>query len=90
MENSDLLKIGFKEIPHFTIGNSVIFDLGRRRYFSAGNVGNPNEMVFLCETDSKDDKKVTDLICVHNYDYDGYLTMEKINMLINAITLNNK
>jgi len=88
MENSDLLKIGFKEIPHFTIGDAIIYDLGRHRQISASCIGTPNEMVYLCETSDQNEKEITDLICVHNYDYDGYLTMNKIINLIKAITTN--
>ncbi len=85
MTNEDLIAIGFEKIPHFTVANSVIYDLKRHRHLSAGCVGTPNEMVWLCSTDSKDPKTVTDLVCVHNYDYDGYLTIEKIKGLINLI-----
>lgn len=87
MTKQDLIKLGFKEIPHFTVMDSVIFDLGRRRTLSAGCIGTPNEMVFICETDEKNDKKITDSICLHNYDYDGYLTESKIKSIITSIIL---
>jgi hypothetical protein len=90
MTNNDLIEIGFKEIPHPTIGNAITYDLGRRRNLSASCVGTPNEIVFICEIDPQDKRKITDLVCVHNYDYDGYLTLEKINLLIKAILMNNK
>ncbi len=80
LTNDDLIKLGFKPIPHFTIGNSVTYDLGRGRHLSAGNVGTPNEMVFICATDYKDKTNITDLVCLHNYDYDGYITEEKIKI----------
>lgn len=82
MTNEDLIKIGFIETPHFTITNSVTYDIGRRRYLSAGCVGTPNEMLWLCERSDKNETKVNDLVCIHNYDYDGYLTIEKINKII--------
>lgn len=86
MTNDDLIKIGFAKIPHFTIGDTVIFDLGRSRHLSASSVGTPNEMVFIGATDDDTDKKkITDLVCVHNYDYDGYLQEEKINGLIKLL-----
>ena len=85
MTNEDLIKIGFTKISHFTIANSVIFDLGRHRQLSAGCVGTPNEMLFICEIDDVDKTKVTDLVCLHNYDYDGYLTIEKVQKLIEVI-----
>ena len=85
MTRQDLIDIGFKEISHFTITNAVIYQLGRNRHLSAGCVGTPNEMVWICGTDHKDETKITDLICLHNYDYDGFLTKEKINNIINSI-----
>ena len=85
MTNQDLIAIGFKEIPHFTITNSVVYDLGRNRQLSAGCVGTPNEMLWICETDDQNETKITDLVCIHNWDYDGALTIEKVKTLINAI-----
>ncbi len=85
MENKDLINVGFQEISHFTIGNTLIFPLGRDRHLSASNIGTPNEFLYICSTDDKDSKKITDLICLHNYDYDGYLTMEKIIGLIKIL-----
>ncbi|MDH3382042.1 MAG: hypothetical protein OEL54_05015 [Flavobacteriaceae bacterium] len=85
MTNDDLIAIGFKEIPHFTIANSVIYQLGRHRHLSAGCVGTPNEMLWICETDAENEKDISDLICVHNYDYEGVLTIEKVKNLINTI-----
>lgn len=81
MNNNDLIKLGFKEMPHFTVMNSVVYDLGRGKHLSAGCVGTPNEMVFICEVE----EEITDCICLHNYDYDGYLTEEKIKLLIQAL-----
>lgn len=89
MTNQDLIEIGFKKIPHFTVANSVIYQLGRHRHLSAGCVGTPNEMLWICATDDNDEKIITDLICIHNYDYDGYLTIEKVKSLINIICGSN-
>ncbi len=86
MTNEDLLEIGFKKIPHFTVMNSLVYDLGRNRFLSIGCVGTPNEMLFIEEIDDEDPRKITDLICIHNYDYDGYITIEKIKELIKLIS----
>ena len=86
MTTKEILKIGFEPIPHFTVGNSHIYKLGRHRHFSISSIGTPNEMVFLCETDDQNENNVTDAICLHNYDYDGYLTKTKIETLINVIS----
>lgn len=87
MTNDDLMEIGFKKIPHFTITNAVVYPLGRHRHLSAGCVGTPNEMLFICETDDQDDKRVTDAICIHNYDYDGSLSIEKVQAILSALWL---
>ena len=87
MTNDDLIAIGFKSIPHFTIMDAVVYPLGRHRHLSAGSVGTPNEMLWICETDDQNDKRVTDAICIHNYDYDGMLTIEKVNSILSALWL---
>jgi hypothetical protein len=83
----ELREIGFKPLPHFTIMHSLVYDIGRGRHLSIGCVGQPNEICFLCQVNSKDDKEITDLICVHNYDYDGFITLEKVKALIKALTI---
>lgn len=80
-----LLSIGFETLPHFTITESLIFDLGRRRQLSIGNAGTPNEMLYLCEIDEHNPKKITDLVCLRNYDYDGYTTLEDIQDIIKLL-----
>ena len=85
MDNNDFIRHGFKPIEHFTIGNSHTYDIGRNRFLSAGSIGTPNEMIFLCERDEKEPSIITDLICIHNYDYDGYMTEEKLIKLIEVL-----
>lgn len=82
LTKNDLKKLGFKSLPHFTVLGSLIYDLGRHRHLSVGCVGTPNEVVFICSSDRENEKEITDLICLHNYDHDGYLTEEKVNQLI--------
>ena len=76
-----LLSVGFKVIPHYTITDAVIYELGRGRHLSVGDVGTPNEMMFLCEA-LVSPEEVTNLICIHNYDYDGLLTENKVRSLL--------
>lgn len=84
--DKDYLKsLGFKELPHFTVTDSLILDLGRYRHLSIGCLGTPNEMMFICQKESENSKKITDLICLHNWDYDGYLTNSKINLIVSAL-----
>ena len=77
MTNDDLIAIGFKSIPNSTIMDPVVYPLGRHRHLAAGSVGTPNEILWICGTDDQNDKHVTDAICIHDYDYDGMLTIEK-------------
>ena len=86
MTNEDLISIGFKPMPHYTVANSVVYDLGRDRQLSAGCVGTPNETLFVMELKEEEDNIIIcDLVCLHNYDYDGYLTIEKVKGLISLI-----
>lgn len=77
------LELGFKELPHFTVGNSLIYLINRNRYLSIGSVGTPNEMLFIYSVDYNNPKEITDIITLHNYDYEGYLSEEKLLDLIN-------
>lgn len=89
MERSKLIELGFKELPHANIGNNIIFDLGRNRHLSIGSLNTPNEMLYLCERDRTDQRVINDLICLHNYDYDGYLTFEKLKLLLEFFNQQN-
>lgn len=83
---SILLGLGFNELPHSTITASLIYDLGRNRQLSFGSIGTPNEMLYIYEIDEKEPKKITDLVCLRNYDYDGFTSLEQIKSIINLIT----
>lgn len=74
------LKLGFKEIGHFTVTDALIYDLGRARNLSLSCVGTPNEMLYICEKEQED--KYSDVICLHNWDYDKELTEEKLTTLL--------
>lgn len=75
MTEEELLSIGFVKGEL-----SLKYHLPRHRFISVLCVGTPNEVVYLCYKDSVD--IVDDLVCVHNFDYDGYLTREKLEHLI--------
>lgn len=78
-----LQQLGFRSLLHFTITGSMVFDLGRNRQLSVGCVGSPNEMVWLSEFN--DNGIVTDLVCISNYDYDGYFTIAKMKNLLSIL-----
>jgi len=77
LKNEDLISIGFTPYDHFTVMNTVCFDVGRCRQVQVGCVGTPNENVFLVHQWG-DTCEEQDVVCIHNCDYDGYLTMEKV------------
>lgn len=85
MELRELREIGFEPLPHFTVGANLNYDLGRRRFLSISCLGTPNEMLCVGEIDKSDEMKVTDMVVLHNFDYDGYLTIEKVKSLITGI-----
>lgn len=87
---AELKNIGFKELPHFNVMNSLNYDLGRNRFISIGCLSTPNEIVFIGEIDEDNPKKINELIVLRNFDYDGYTTLEQIKTLIETITKNNK
>ena len=83
---SILFSIGFTEVPYFTIMDSLIYDLGRNRRPSFGSIGTPNEMLFIYDIDRDNQMKAADLICLRNYDYDGFTSAENIKATIRLIT----
>lgn len=82
MTRKEAIEMGFEPIPHFTITDSLIYDLGRNRQLSIGSIGTPNEMVCISEVNHEDKKKVDEIIVLHNYDYDGYLTKERLQQFM--------
>lgn len=88
MTNDDIIEMGFEPIGHFTIMDCHLYDLGRYRQLSIGSVGTPNEMMFITQSDPDDHKKITDIICLHNYDYDGYLTHDKLTQYLELLDAN--
>ena len=83
------IDLGFEELPHATITGSIIYKLKRRRVLSLGCLGQGNEAIFLCEKSEVGDH-YTDLICLHNRDFDGLLTFDRLNMIVNFFEKLNK
>lgn len=82
LNREQVLELGFYEMPHFTIGNSLIFHLGRRRFLSLSCLATPNEMLFMYEVNQDNTKKIDDSVILSNFDYDGYLTLEELTLLL--------
>lgn len=78
-----LLKFGFHQLPHFTVMNSFIIDIGRNRKISVGCVGTPNLSVWIQEMEGD---KVTDIVCLHNWDYDKEMYVHQLQNIYFCIT----
>lgn len=89
MNKEAVLSLGFKELPYYTILDSLVYELPRDRVLSLGCLGTPNETLSLCER-SKVGDHYTDLICIYNFDYDGYITKEALVEIIGWFTRYNK
>ena len=81
-----LMKLGAQSIPHFTIGNTKFFDIGRNRQLSVSCVGTPNCMVFIQDIGNDTMHEGNDPIVLHNYDYDGPLYVHTFQNLYFALT----
>ena len=77
-----LVDIGFSKPDKSKLELSYKYQLGRGRFLSAMCVGTGNETLWLCHKDDKDSYEIDDLICLHNQDYDGKLSLSKVKYLI--------
>lgn len=82
MTRDRVKELGFEELPHKTVTNSLIYNLGRNRFLSLGCLGTPNEMLFMYEVDRNSPDDILDMVAMSNFDYDGYLTEEKLSLLL--------
>lgn len=71
-------------MDHYTVTGAIVYDLGRGRQLSLGCAGTPNEMLFLTQLNDSGDG-ITDCIVIHNYDYDGILTINKMKLIIDIL-----
>lgn len=76
----DFELLGFKNVPHFTIGNNMVLELSRGRFLTATCIGQGNESIWLGHKNKCGE--VTDLICIHNRDYDGFIKWERLQELV--------
>lgn len=90
LNKEQLLELGFKELPHFTVTSSLTYDLGRNRFLSIVDVGTPNEILFIYEKDFEDERKINDIVTLSNFNYDGYLTVEKLSLLLTFFARNKE
>lgn len=91
MINKDkLIELGCTLDHNAKIMEVYTYNLGRGRHLEFCNIGTPNEFIYICETDPIEEDKITDAICLHNFDYDDYLTEERAKELIKVLTFKPK
>lgn len=72
----ELVRMGFLQVAPHNTTRVWVRELGRDRYLLLGDVGSPNEMLFICE--GALDQTPSDAVCLHNFDFEGPLTTQKI------------
>lgn len=77
-----LYEMGFRKPNKTKLDLSYEYHLGRGRFLSAMFLGTGHEFVWLCYKEDEDSTEIDDLVCMHNYEYDGKLTKEKVKYLI--------
>ena len=81
-----LCELGFVKPNKNKLETSYKYYLGRRRFISAMCLGTGNESMWLCYKEDMDSEIINDLICLHNVDYDGKLTISKVKHLLEFFT----
>ena len=81
-----LVEIGFTKPHRDGLELSYKYHLGRGRFISAMCLGTGNESMWLCYKEDMDGEVIDDLICLHNADYDGQLTISKVKHLVEFFT----
>lgn len=84
-----LKNFGFSSTKHFTIGNTLTKGIGRNRVLSYSHIGTTSEMLIISEFDEGFKRPPTEDIVLHNYDYDGYLTEERLRNLLDFVNSGN-
>lgn len=80
----DLVSLGFKALPQ---SNTLRYPLGRCRFLSAMCIGQGNESIWIC---CEANGEISDLVCLHNRDFDGPLTLSRIISLLKWFATNSK
>ena len=82
-----LLSIGFENVKHFTVGDSMRYKLSRGRHISISSIGTGNESIYICDMGDPKNLKIDDAICLHNYDRNGFISLDRMNKIIDALDI---
>jgi len=68
---------------------SLIFniELGRNRVLSLADIGTPNGFIWLCERDEENINKMSDAVCLYNYDHDGKLYLHQLQNILSIFNI---
>jgi len=77
-----ILSLGFTFQPFPVLGGLYVYDLGRNRQLTLSGVGTGNEMMYISELENG---QYTNSICIHNFDYNGFLTEFKLHTIVQIL-----
>jgi predicted transcriptional regulator len=83
MTNEDFRKLGFKEST--VLGTKAMsFQLKSILEMVVENVGTNKEIVWLLDTNYSC-ALVTNMVCIHDFTFDGHLTEKKVSALVELL-----
>lgn len=90
----ELINLGFEHNTISKITDDLDYYIKTKfdkiRTITITDINTPNEMIFFKEGDSKKNDIDDDIVVLHNFDYDGYITIERIKALMYGLTGNDK
>ena len=88
MDIEDLMKLGFKKIPGvIPMFEKYNFVLTMDRRISVCNINTGNELMWLCSVEKSG--SISDAVCIHNYDINGELTIDKVKGFVELLKSKN-
>jgi hypothetical protein len=81
-----LITNGFEPLPHKNLLNSLNLDLGHRKVLSVSLLGTGNQMISVFEVNMSDNKVIDDMVVLSNYDYHGFMSVDRFAALFFALT----
>lgn len=84
IKDEELIELGFYKFQY--IYTVYIYELGNGKHLSLSNFGTSNESLFICDGENIQNPK--DIICIHNYNYHGYMTLSKLKLIVALLTNN--
>ena len=70
--------LGFEKLPNAISDRILIKRLGRQRSLVLENISTPKELLIIQE----ENYTTSDCVVLHNYNYDGYLSLHKLQNII--------